>query len=96
MALGNYNDVKHSKWFRGKPGRWRKVASSIQVVRVGDTGEAKPQPYRAIVCAGVKPATGTSGRDYPRLAASRCGESRGKTPTLAIRGAFKDLGRNFK
>lgn len=93
-----YGDMKHRKWFKGKVSKvyhegWRRIATTLEVKRVGDTGERKVQPYRAIACVGSR---GKSGSTFPRLAATRCGEARGKTPTLAIRGAFKDLGRNFK
>jgi len=99
-----YGDMKHRKWFKGKPGVWREIAAKVSVMRRGDTGEAKVKPYRAIACVG----TGDRGRmgrtgsqnkktmHYPRQPGTRCGEANGKTPTLAIRGAFKDLGRNFK
>jgi hypothetical protein len=69
------------------------MTAKIQVARVGDTGERKTQPYRAIVCVG---GSKSKGGFYPRLAAHRCGEARGRTPTKAIRGAFRDLGKSFK
>jgi hypothetical protein len=69
------------------------MSAQIRVARVGDTGERKTQPYRAIVCVG---GSRMKGFFYPRLAANRCGEARGRTPTKAIRGAFRDLGKSFK
>lgn len=91
------NELKHRKWFKGKEGikTLREMKAKIRVFRVGDTGEAKPKPYRAIACVG---GVGTLRRDgfYPRKAGTRCGEGRGKSPTAAIRVAFRDLGKNFK
>jgi hypothetical protein len=92
-----FGDMKHRKWFKGKSGGaagWKSIAAKIQVARVGDTGEGgRPKPYRAIACVGGGPKRGGF---YPRHAGTRCGNGRGRTPTLAIRNAFKDLGKNFK
>lgn len=94
ITLGNFGDLKHRKWFKAPTGgqKWRRMHASVEVARVGDTGERKIQPYRSIVCVGKSHRGGR----MPRISATRCGAARGKTPTLAIRGAFKDLGKVFK
>lgn len=89
-------ELRHRKWYKAKSGRdtnWRKLKATIQVARAGDTGEswAGRKPYRAIACVG------SASRDfYPRKAANRCGEARGRTPTQAIKKALADLSRSFK
>jgi len=91
-----FGELPHRKWYKGKSGgdtNWRTMKATVKVARIGDTGSAKTAPYRAIVCVG---GTKKHGGFYPRLAAHRCGEAKGRTPTKAIRGAFRDLGKSFK
>lgn len=101
-----FGEVRHRRWFKGAPGRWRKIAAKVEVTRIGFTGEGGPsKPYRAIACVGTQralprrtPGAGPRLRHdaTPRLAAHRCGEGRGKTPTRAIKRALADLARSFK
>jgi hypothetical protein len=98
-----FAELRHRKWHKApvpawtKLGRrdvkWRRIKAMVEVGRVGYTGEGgRTKPYRAIACVGTRGGDAT----YPRLAAHRCGEARGTTPTKAIKAAFRDLARSFK
>ena len=97
MAVG---EVAGKKWWKGKTEgarKWRNVAISLRVARVGYQGESKVRPYRAIACVGVAPKRpGELIGHNTRLASSRCGDATGKSPTRAIKAAMQDLGKHFK
>ncbi len=102
-GLGDLGAVAGKKWYRaprraaGVSPIWRPIAASIRIARVGDTGEGgRPKPYRAIACIGKSPRAWGGVVGHTRLPAHRCGEARGRTPTAALKGAFRDLGRSFK
>lgn len=93
-----FGEVAGKKWHKAPGGkRWRAVAARVFVARVGDTGEAKVKPYRALACIGARGGSvSPNSMAYPRLASSRCGEGRGKSPTRAIKAALADVARSFK